>query len=89
MTSFIRIAAICLAMTVATGASAATVTNLDDVEHTLVVTEGGNQAEVDIGPGETIEICPSGCFVTMPNGDREVLTGSETLEIEASRGKVF
>lgn len=70
-------------------ASAATVTNLDDETHTLVVTEGGEQVELAVGAGETIEICPEGCFVVMPNGDREVLTGSETLQIEASRGTIF
>jgi hypothetical protein len=64
------------------GALAATVTNLDAVEHVLVVTEGGT-------PGQTIEFCLEGCFVQMPNGDREALTGTETLEIEASRGHVF
>lgn len=88
-TIHIAAAAFCLAAAAATGAHAATVTNLDDDEHTIVVSEGGTQTEMNIGPGETIEICPSGCFVTMPNGDREVLTGSETLEIEASRGKIF
>ena len=67
-------------------AMAATVTNTDDKPHTLIITEGGNQSEVMIAPGETISVCPSGCFVTMPNGDREVLTGTETLHIEASRG---
>ena len=82
-------AVFCLVVAAATGAHAATVTNLDDGDHTIVVTEGGTQTELSIGPGETIEICPTGCFVTMPNGDREVLTGSETLEIEASRGKIF
>lgn len=70
-------------------ASAASVTNSDDVEHILVVTEGGDQVELSIAPGETIEICPEGCFVTMPNGDREVLAGGEKLSIEASRGKIF
>lgn len=70
-------------------ASAATVTNRDDVAHVLVVTEGSNQAEVSIGAGETIEICPTGCFVTLPNGDREVLTGTERLEIEKSRGHIY
>lgn len=70
-------------------ASAATVTNLDDTDHVLIVSEGGSQVELNIGAGETIEICPDGCFVTLPNGDREVLTGTETLQIEASRGKIF
>ena len=66
-------------------AAAATITNDDDTGHTLLVTEGGNQTSVAIAAGETIEICPQGCFVTMPNGDREALTGTETLRIEASR----
>ncbi len=70
-------------------AAAATVTNRDDTAHVLIVTEGGQQVELSIGAGESIEICPTGCFVTMPNGDREVLTGTERLEIEASRGKIF
>ena len=85
------LAAIALALAVAApaAAAAATVTNRDDTAHTLIVTEGGQQVELSIAPGESIEICPSGCFVTMPNGDREVLTGSERLEIEASRGKIF
>ena len=87
--TLIAAAALTVALAPAALASAASVTNLDDTEHTLIVTEGGNQVELSIGPGETIEICPEGCFVTMPNGDREVLTGTETLSIEASRGRIF
>jgi len=78
-----------MAITVAMPAIAATVTNRDDTTQTLIVTEGGEQVQLSIGPGESIEICPTGCFVTMPNGDREVLTGTERLEIEASRGRIF
>lgn len=79
----------CLAMVAATPAVAATVTNLDDAAHTLIVTEGGAQLDVPVGAGETVEICPSGCFVTLPNGDRAVLTGSDRLEIEDGRGRIF
>ena len=89
MKKILTTAVLTLALAAPAIASAATVTNLDDVTYTLLVSEGGNQIELAIGPGETIEICPEGCFVTMPNGDREVLTGSETLEIEASRGRIF
>ena len=78
-----------MALATAGGVAAATVTNLDDSAHVLIVTEGGEQVEVSVGPGESIQICPTGCFVTMPNGDREVLTGPERLEIEASRGRIF
>lgn len=81
--------AFAFAMTLPIAALAAKVTNLDNVTHTLSITEGENQIELNIGPGETIDICPDGCFVTMPNGDREVLTGNETLQIEANRGRVF
>ena len=77
------------AMATPATAAAATVTNLDDETHTLIVSEGGTQTEIVIGAGESIEICPQGCFVTMPNGDREVLTGAEKLEIEKSRGRIF
>ena len=89
MKKFLVAMALTVAIAAPAAASAATVTNRDDEAHTLTVSEGGEQVELSIGPGESIEICPNGCFVTMPNGDREVLTGSERLEIEASRGKIF
>lgn len=89
MNKILTAMALTVALTAPAVASAATVVNLDDETHTLIVSEGGSQAEVTIGAGETIEICPQGCFVTMPNGDREVLTGSEKLEIESSRGRIF
>ena len=60
---------------------AASAVNLDNEPRTLIVTEGGNKPELALAAGETVEFCPAGCFVTMPNGDREALTGSETIEI--------
>ncbi|MCV0377621.1 hypothetical protein [Nitratireductor sp.] len=69
-------------------AFAASAVNLDSEAHTLVVTEGGSQTELVVGAGETIEFCAAGCFVTMPNGDREVLSGSETIEISGGKGRV-
>ena len=89
MKKFLVAMGLAIALATPAVAAAATVTNRDDVAHTLIVTEGGEQVELSVGPGESIEICPSGCFVTMPNGDREVLTGTERLEIEASRGRIF
>lgn len=78
-----------VALAVATPVIAATVTNRDDTVQTLIVTEGSEQVKLSIGPGESVEFCLSGCFVTMPNGDREVLTGTERLEIEGNRGRIF
>ncbi|UUP16054.1 hypothetical protein [Nitratireductor thuwali] len=72
----------------AAAALAASAVNRDGDPRTITVTEGGSQADITIGPGETIEFCPAGCFVTMPNGDREVLTGTETIEITGGRGRI-
>lgn len=70
------------------GAHAATAVNTDSEPRTIVVTEGGNRVEVVIPAGETAQICPSGCFVTMPNGDRAALSGAETIEIRNGAGRV-
>ena len=59
-------------------AQAASAVNLDQEPRTLIVTEGGSKSELTLGGGESVDFCPSGCFVTMPNGDIEALTGSET-----------
>ena len=67
------------------GASAV---NLDSETRTLIVTEGGSKAELSLAGGETVEFCANGCFVTMPNGDREALTGSETVEISGGVGHI-
>jgi hypothetical protein len=62
-------------------AHAASVVNKDAETRTLIVTEGGSTTELALAAGEAAEFCPNGCFVTMPNGDLEALTGSETVEI--------
>ena len=61
-------------------AVAASVTNRDGDTITLRVTEGADQVDLSIGPGETVEFCAGGCFVTFPGEVREVLTGAETIE---------
>lgn len=67
---------------------AASAVNNDAEPRTLIVTEGGSKTELALAAGETVEFCPSGCFVTMPNGDREALTGSETIEISGGVAKI-
>lgn len=69
-------------------ASAASIINRDAEPQTVVVTEGGDKSELTVGPGETVEFCAGGCFVTMPNGDRQALTGSETVEIAGGVGSI-
>ena len=69
-------------------ASAATITNKDGEAVLLVVTEGGQKTEVGIEPGKSITVCGGGCFVTMPNGDRETLSGGETVEIIGGKATI-
>ncbi len=78
-----------MALLAAGGAAfAASAVNKDAEPRTLIVTEGGAKSELALAGGETVEFCPSGCFVTLPNGDLEALTGSETIEISGGVAKV-
>jgi opacity protein-like surface antigen len=81
------LAALALSL-VAAPALAATVVNNDSEVRTLIVTEGSSKSELAVGAGESVDFCPSGCFVTMPNGDREALTGSETIEIKGGQARI-
>lgn len=78
-----------IALTVAGSAGhAASVVNKDAETRTLIVTEGGGKTELALAAGETLEFCPKGCFVTLPNGDLEALSGSETVEISGGVAKI-
>lgn len=67
---------------------AASAVNKDNETRTLIVTEGGGKSELTLAGGETVEFCASGCFVTLPNGDLEALTGSETVVISGGNATV-
>jgi hypothetical protein len=69
-------------------AVAASVTNKDADVQVLVIVEDGSRVEVAVEPGSTETICSSGCFVTLPNGDRIALTGGETVELEGGSASV-
>ena len=75
-------AATFLVLSLSSGAIAATVTNAGSGAVVLVVVENGNRMEISIDAGSSEQICPSGCFVTLPNGDRVGLEGGETVEIK-------
>jgi hypothetical protein len=77
--------AVLLSAISAGSAFAASVKNNDADAQTIVVTEGSSKTELQVGAGETVEFCSSGCFVTFPNGDREALTGGETVEIKGGK----
>lgn len=81
------IIAIAITMGMSASALAASLTNKDGDAHTLIVSEGASKGEITVAAGESVSICPNGCFLTMPNGDREALKGEETIEI--SNGKAI
>lgn len=62
-------------------AVSATLVNRDGEAQVVTVTEGTNRVEVSVDPEQSVDFCPSGCFVTLPNGDRQALEGGETIEI--------
>jgi hypothetical protein len=76
------------ALAVAGAANAASIVNLDTEVRVLVVTEGTRQEELAIGPSQTVQFCPSGCFVTLPNGDRTALSGNEVIEIQGGQARI-
>jgi hypothetical protein len=41
-----------------------------------------------VAPGETVDFCSGGCFVTFPNGDREALKGDETITISGGKATI-
>ena len=62
-------------------ATAASLTNQNGEPNTLIVTEDGVKSELVVGAGETISFCTTGCFITLPNGDRAALAGEESVEL--------
>lgn len=63
-------------------AFAASIVNRDAEPQTIIVTEGSDTSELTIAAGQTVEFCPMGCFVALPDGDYRALTGSELIEIQ-------
>ncbi len=67
------------------GSYAAKISNKDSAAQTIVVTEGASKREMVVAPGDTVDFCASGCFVTFPNGDREALAGDETITLTGGK----
>ena len=67
---------------VAGPAFAASVVNIGSSSVVIVVVEDGNKVEISLDAGGSDVICSSGCFLTLPNGDRIGLAGGETVEIK-------
>lgn len=69
-------------------AGAATVTNTDGDAVVLVIVEDGSRMDVALDPGASETVCPAGCFMTLPNGDRIGLVGGESVEIRGGAAVV-
>jgi len=61
---------------------AASIHNVGPSAVVLVVVEDGNRTELALDAGGSDVICTSGCFLTLPNGDRIGLAGGESVEIK-------
>ena len=84
----IALACLCALPLVAAGeAMGATLTNSDPEPFMFTLTERGDRTDVTVLAGQTLEFCPDGCFVALPNGDRAALTGNELIEISGGRIK--
>lgn len=70
-----------LSIGTAAPAFAASLVNLDSEAHFITVTEGANRDQIAVGANQTLQFCRSGCFVTLPNGERAALAGTEIVEI--------
>ena len=89
MASMIRLlSASLLLAAIAQPALAATLTNSDSTPVELQITEPRGRTDIAVEPGTTEDICPAGCFVTMPNGDRVGLSGGETIEIKGGTARI-
>ena len=66
----------------ATSAWSASVTNSGSASIVLVVVEDGNRLEVPLEAGTSESICPTGCVITLTNGDRLGLQGGESVDIK-------
>lgn len=75
------IVGLALSLAMIGSATAANITNKDAQSQVLIVTEAGDKIEMVVEAGATVSFCPSGCFVTMPSGDRETFAGGETIDI--------
>ncbi len=84
-----RMIAVSLALFLAAGsAGAATLNNVGNTPVVLQVAETNGRVDVSLEPGQSQEICPEGCFITLPNGDHVGLTGNETVDIQDSGATV-
>lgn len=89
MASMIRLLSASLLLSLLAGpVPAATLTNADDTPIELQIADSRGRTDLALEPGSTEDVCPTGCFVTLPNGDRLGLTGGEAVEIKGGAARI-
>ena len=76
-------------ITLASAAQAVQLRNLDTAERVVTITENGVRSDQVLKPGAEIDVCASGCFLTIESGDMLPLTGSEIVVIEVGRARIL
>ncbi|MDX2306763.1 MAG: hypothetical protein NW216_00830 [Hyphomicrobium sp.] len=77
-------------LAIPTAVTAASVTNRDDREHVLTISEGAGQKGETLKPGQALDgICSNGCLVRLNGDDANPyeLQGSDMTSIEG--GKLY
>ena len=62
--------------------------SLRALQTSFIAPIGSGKVDVVVKAGETLGLCPQGCFMTFPNGDKEALSGGETIEILDGVGRI-
>ena len=71
-----------------TSAMAASLTNYESSDQTVIITEGNNKTTVTLAPENMVdEICMQGCLLELPNGDEYEIAANEIASIEG--GKIY
>lgn len=65
--------------------TAAEITNYDEKEQTVIITQDGKQQEITLGSQQTVkEICNEGCSIKLLNGDEYNIAANDLIAIEGS-----
>ncbi|UXM94348.1 hypothetical protein N5853_09530 [Bartonella sp. HY329] len=82
---FAALVSFCTSALSPTNSMAATVQNSGDKAAIIIVAEGAARRDYSVDPQKQISFCLKGCFITLANGDRYALNGSEAIEISGNR----
>ena len=63
-------------------AFAITLTNRDNSDQTLILTEGDKRNERTIKAGEQLQLCDKGCVIRLPDGEDYEFDGPETVSLQ-------